>query len=135
MGRGARAKFWAGRHRASLSRGPRFVFRSGLLPSAWSCQGSDKSKVRVFRVSDDSPGLPSRDGGDGCVWTPPGAAPCYAKTGSVKSTQVFDHRVSQKGCSLRAAADDQAFKQRAAATPAGASGPRGPTFDPEPALA
>ena len=48
VGRGARAKFWAGRHRASLSRGPRFVFRSSLLPSAWSCQGSRQEQSSGF---------------------------------------------------------------------------------------
>ena len=116
-------------------RGPRVVFRSSILSSEWSCRGRDHSKVRVFGRTIR---LVCRRGTVGAaVWTPrpPLAAFCCAKTGSVKSTSLWSTRVSQKGCGLRAAADDQAFKQRAAATPAGASGPRGPTFDPEPALA
>ena len=79
--------------------------------------------------------LVCRRGTAGTTPRPPLAAFCYAKTASVKSTSLWTIQTYKKGCGLRAAADDQAFKQRAAATPAGPSKPQRPTFDPEPALA
>ena len=56
-------------HRASLSRGPRAVFRSSILPSEWSCQGRTRAKFGFFGCRTIL--LVCRRGTAGtAVWTP-----------------------------------------------------------------